>query len=107
MTETPGHTNGKGGAKAMEHLHQELDLAEGETVEVNLVGTAANVLLLDDANYQNYKLGRPYDSRGGYARTTPFRIQPPHPGKWHLVVDLGGGPGRVTGSVSVISEALT
>jgi len=33
----------------MEYLHKELDLAEGDVVEVTLAGNAANVLLLDDA----------------------------------------------------------
>jgi hypothetical protein len=91
----------------MEYLHKELDLAEGDTVEVNLGGNAANVLLLDPENFRSYQQDRPYRYAGGYARISPFRIPAPHAGRWHLVVDLGGGAGRVQASVHVISGTLT
>ncbi len=44
----------------MEYLHREFNLAEGDAVEVFLSGNAANVLLLDDENFQNYVQKRPY-----------------------------------------------
>ena len=91
----------------MEYLHKEFDLSEGDVVEVTLAGNAANVLLLDPANFSNYQQGRPYTYYGGYARTSPFRIQAPRPGRWHLVVDLGGGAGRVQASSRVISGAMS
>ena len=90
----------------MEYLHKAFDLAEGDIVEVTLTGNAANILLLDDANFHNYQQGKPYRYSGGYARTSPFRIQAPRPGRWHLVVDLGGGAGRVQASSRVISGAM-
>jgi hypothetical protein len=91
----------------MEYLHKEFDLAEGDIVEVTLAGNAANVLLLDAANFENYQQGKPYRYYGGYARTSPFRIQAPGPGRWHLVVDLGGGAGRVQASSRVIGGAMS
>lgn len=91
----------------MEYLHKEFDLAEGDLVEVTLAGNAANVLLLDPANFQNYQQGKPYSYYGGYARTSPFRIPTPRAGRWHLVVDLGGGAGRVQASSRVISGTLS
>jgi hypothetical protein len=91
----------------MEYLHKEFDLAEGDIVEVTLAGNAANVLLLDADNFENYQQGKPYLYYGGYARTSPFRIQTPRPGRWHLVVDLGGGAGRVQASSRVISRAVS
>jgi hypothetical protein len=90
----------------MEYLHKEFDLAEGDVVEVTLAGNAANVLLLDPNNFQNYRQGKPCTYAGGYARTTPVRIQAPHEGRWHLVIDLGGGAGRVSASSRVISRQL-
>jgi hypothetical protein len=69
---------------------------------VTLAGTAANVLLLDDENVENYRKGKPYRGEGGYARTSPFPIHVPRSGRWHLVVDLGGGAGRVQASSRVI-----
>jgi hypothetical protein len=91
----------------MEYLHKELDLSEGDVVEVTLTGNAANVFLLDSADFDNYQHGRPYSYVGGYARTSPFRIQAPHQGRWHLIVDLGGGAGRVQASVRILDSALS
>lgn len=91
----------------MEYLHKEFDLAEGDVVEVTLAGNAANVLLLDAGNFQNYRQGKPYEYLGGYARTSPFRITAPRAGLWHLVVDLAGGAGRVQASSRVISGAVS
>ncbi len=90
----------------MEYLHNEFDLSAGDVVEVNLAGNAANVMLLDPANFENYRQGRPYKYYGGYARTSPFQIPAPRPGHWHLVVDLGGGAGSVQASGRVISGQL-
>lgn len=91
----------------MDFLHREFDLKDGDLVEVALAGNAANVFLLDTGNYMNYREGKPYKYHGGYVRTSPYRIQPPAPGKWHLVVDLGGGPGKVQASGSVISGSIS
>lgn len=90
----------------MEYLHKEFDLAQDDAVEVFLVGNAANVLLLDDENFQNYREGKPYKYFGGYARTSPFRLPAPQAGRWHLVIDLGGGAGRVQASSRVINKQL-
>jgi hypothetical protein len=87
----------------MEYLHKEFDLSEGEAVEVNLAGNAANVMLMDPENFEKYRQGLPYRSYGGYARTSPFRIQAPHAGRWHLVIDLGGGAGTVQASGRVVA----
>ncbi len=74
---------------------------------MTLAGNAANVLLLDSSNFHNYQQGRSYKYYGGYARTSPFRIQAPQPGHWHLVVDLAGAAGRVQASSRVISGTLS
>jgi Domain of unknown function (DUF1883) len=91
----------------VEYLHRELELAEGDVVEVMLSGTAANVLLLDETSFQNYRQGKPFEYVGGYAQTSPYRIQAPRPGRWHLVVDLAGAAGRVQASLRVISGAMS
>jgi len=91
----------------MEYLHKEYDLRMDDVVEVTLSGNAANVLLLDPENYQKYRQGLAYQYFGGYARTSPFRLQAPHAGHWHLVIDLGGGAGTVQASGRVINGALS
>lgn len=85
----------------MDFLHQELDLQLGDVVEVTL-DSRANVMLLDPTNFSNYERGIPYRYYGGYAEKTPVRLSPPHSGKWHVVVNLGGYAGRVRAGVRVL-----
>jgi Domain of unknown function (DUF1883) len=87
-------------------LHYEVRAGTGDAVEVSLNGNAANVLLLDDANYRNYQSGKAFHYQvGGYFSRSPVVLQAPSSGNWHLIVDLGGRPGRVSASVRVLSRA--
>ena len=88
----------------MNYLHQEFDAGPGDVFEVTL-DHAANVLLLDSANFSNYRSGNSYRYHGGYVKSSPFRITPPHHGRWHLVIDLGGYPGTVRASMRMLSVA--
>ena len=88
----------------MDFLHKEFDLSAGDIVEVTL-DHAANVQLLDPSNYQAYRSGRQYRYHGGYVTASPFRLEAPQPGHWHLVIDLGGNAGTVRASVRVLSSA--
>ena len=85
----------------MEFLHQELDLQPEDVVEVSL-DSQANVILLDPPNFSNYTQGSSYRYYGGHAEKTPVRLSPPHPGKWYVVVNLGGYAGSVRAGVRVI-----
>ena len=85
----------------MNYLHYEVDTGAGDQVEV-VLDRAANVQLLDPANYQNYQSGRGYTYYGGHATISPVRLKVPHAGHWHVVIDLGGGAGHVRASVRVI-----
>lgn len=87
----------------MEFLHREFDLQPGDVVEVTL-DSRANVMLLDAANFSNYEKGVPYRYHGGHAEESPVRLSPPQPGKWHLVVNLGGYAGRVRAGLRVFRE---
>jgi hypothetical protein len=87
-------------------LHQELELDSDDVVEVTL-DHAANVQLLDTANYEQYRQGKPYRYFGGYYRETPARISAPRAGRWHVVVDLGGGAGTVRASLRVLSKSVS
>jgi len=86
----------------MNYLHYELDAGPSDVIEVTL-DHAANVQLLDPGNFQNYRDGRQYRYVGGYVQKSPYRIAPPHAGRWHLVVDLGGAAGTVRASAKVLS----
>lgn len=47
---------------------------KGEIVEVTLRGSAANVRLLDSANFSSYKNGRRHTYHGGLAKRSPVRL---------------------------------
>jgi len=82
--------------------HYDLGYHErGSTIVVSLKGNAANVRLLDSANFANYERGGQYTAFGGLAERSPARLVIPSTGHWHLVVDLIGLGGQVASSVHV------
>lgn len=87
----------------VDFLHYDFFLSFRDSVQVQL-DSQANVILLDDLNFENYKNSRQYTYYGGLATRTPVYLKPPFPGHWHLVIDLGGGSGSVNASVSVIRK---
>lgn len=87
----------------MDYLHYDFHAGPSDVIEITL-DHAANVLLLDAQNYDAYRQGRQYRYRGGYVRTTPFRISPPTEGHWHIVINLGGAAGSVRASARVLGS---
>ncbi len=85
----------------MNYLHYDLQLDAGDTVEVTL-DKQANVQLMDDSNFSNYKQGQRFRYYGGLAKQSPFRLAAPHAGHWKLVIDLGGYTGSVRASVNTL-----
>jgi hypothetical protein len=88
-----------------DHLHKRLFLKDGDVVEVDS-NTQANVILMDDSDYSNYKARRSYRYYGGFFTQFPATLVPPHSGYWNVVLDLGGGSAAVRHSVRVLSHAL-
>ena len=43
-----------------------------------------------------------YSYFGGRAKKSPVVLRPPHAGRWHVVIDLGGRRGTVRASVRTI-----
>ncbi len=68
------------------HLHKVLDLQDGDEVRVGLTA-AANVYLVDEANYALYLEDQEFEYYGGTAKQSPYRILAPGAGVWHLVVE--------------------
>lgn len=85
----------------MRYLQKEVQLNSGEALKVTLSG-AANVLLMDWNSLNNYKNGRSFNYYGGYYTSSPVFIAPPYPGRWNVVVDLGGRGGSVHASYEII-----
>ena len=85
----------------MNYLHYEFQLTTNDVVEITL-DKQANVRLLDNSNFSNYKNGRQHRYIGGLVKESPVRLSPSSSGYWHLVIDLGGYAGHVNASVRVI-----
>ena len=85
----------------MNYLHYDLQLTSDQVVEVTL-DKQANVRLLDEVNFLKYQRGEKHQYFGGLTKVSPAHVKPPHAGKWHLVIDLGGYPGTVSASVRTI-----
>ena len=84
----------------MNFLHWEIDAGPENLVEVTL-DNQANVLLLDNSNFQKYSQQEKYNYFGGLAKKSPVKLKPPSKGHWHVVVDLGGYGGTVRASTTV------
>ena len=92
----------------MKFIHHRLGhVVGGSVVEVTLKGSAANVRLMDQSNFNNYKAGRRHRYEGGLARKSPVRLRVPRSGTWHVTVDMQGLRGQVQSGARVIAaEAL-
>lgn len=88
----------------MNFLHREIEVGPDDTVEVTLNGQA-NVMLLDPANFERYRSGESFRYHGGLAQVSPVRLVPPALGRWYVVVDLGGYPGKVRAGIRVLQGA--
>jgi hypothetical protein len=89
----------------LQHQHYDLEHVEaGRVVEVALDG-AANVRIMNHASYQEYRVGRRHVFLGGFVTTSPYRAAIPEEGHWHVVLDLGGQPGRIRSGVRVLPRS--
>jgi hypothetical protein len=85
----------------MQFLHYEIDAHAGTVVRVALRGSECNVMLMDTNNFYRYRSGDTFHYVGGHFQCSPANLSVPDNGHWHVVVDTGGYPGRVTASVTV------
>lgn len=91
----------------MKFTHYKLGYqSDGTVIEVTLSGNAANVRLLDNANFQSYKSGRRHQYYGGLTKSSPVRLEIPCSGYWHVTIDLQGLGGKVNSSIRILPEPL-
>lgn len=91
----------------MNFTHYDLgNKQSGDIVEISLSGSAANVRLMDNSNFQNFRSGRQHRYQGGLAKQSPIRLQVPSSGHWHVTVDMQGLRGTVKSSIRMIPGAL-
>ena len=82
-------------------IHKELDLLRGDKIVVE-IDKAANVILLNDTNLNNFTSARSFRHHGGgYFTSSPVVLVCPSNGHWNLVIDLPNG-GRIKYSISVL-----
>ncbi|WP_111735582.1 MULTISPECIES: DUF1883 domain-containing protein [Roseobacteraceae] len=90
----------------MQFIHNDLGSRQrGEIVEVTLT-SGANVRLMTNSNFSNYKNGRRHQYVGGLARKSPVRLQIPSSGHWHVAIDMQGLRGSTRASVRVLPSPL-
>lgn len=78
----------------------------GVTVRVTLSGSAANVRLMDSANFAAYKSGRRHKYHGGLAKRSPVDLTVPRNGHWYVTVDMNGLAGSVRSGIQILPGAL-
>lgn len=89
-------------------IHSDLGNRDGDdVVEITLSGNAANIRLLDNSNFEFYRIGRQHRYIGGLARQSPVRLRIPNSGHWHVVIDMQGLQGTTRASVRVIPASAT
>jgi hypothetical protein len=81
-------------------------LDRGQTVEITLSGSAANVRLMNSSNLSAYKSGRQHRYYGGLMKRSPAHITVPRSGHWYVTVDMQGLRGTTRSSVRVLPSAL-
>jgi len=86
----------------MNYVHRDFTGGRDTIVRVSL-DSQANVMLLDDSNYSSYRSGRACRGQGGLAKVSPVMLRPPHYGRWHVVVDLGGYAGTVQAEIAILN----
>ncbi|WP_336803057.1 DUF1883 domain-containing protein [Erwinia aphidicola] len=87
----------------MQFLHKRMHLNAGDTVVVHC-SHQSNIILTTDSNFNNYRNGRQFQHHGGggFFQKLPAHLRAPYSGYWNVTIDLGGGSGNVTHSISVI-----
>lgn len=90
----------------MKFIHNDLGQRKrGEIVEVTLT-SGANVRLMDNSNFTNYKNGRKHRYQGGLAKQSPTRLQIPNSGHWHIAIDMQGLRGSTRASIRILPSPL-
>jgi hypothetical protein len=85
----------------MNFLNYEVTTGPNSVIEVVLSGNSANVLVMDEGNFQSFRSGGAHRYYGGYYTQSPVVIKVP-PGRWHVIVHLGGLAGHVSAMVRVL-----
>ena len=79
---------------------------QGKIIEVTL-DQAANIRIMDEDNYNNFKNRQSYSAIIYFITTSPFKIKLPRSAHWYVVVDPEDQPGSVVSSVKVYRKSTS
>ena len=85
----------------MQYSMYDLGFIKAETIVTVTLSSAANVHLMDSANYLRYSRGDVFHAYGGCVKYSPLSFTVPFGGHWYVTVDLGGYEGKVRHSVLI------
>ena len=85
----------------MQFLHFKLHAGPDNIIQVN-INRRANVRLMDELNYQKYRMKKRFTFQGGLYDPPHVDLRPHLKGEWHIVVDLEGLSGDVRASVDLL-----
>jgi len=91
----------------LDFVHYNLGLLEKGTIVAVFLDAAANVCILDVANFMGYKNGYSFKYLGGYVTRSPYYATIPKYGHWHVAIDLGGYEGYISSSIKIIPPEKT
>ena len=89
------------GHSVLEFIHFRVKAGPESIIQVN-ISQPAYVRLMDELNFQKYKMKKNYKYTGGYASTPKVDLRPHVRSEWHVVVDLEGMSGHVRASVDIL-----
>lgn len=90
----------------MQFIHNDLGQRKrGEIIEITLT-SGANVRLMDNSNFSNYKNGRQHRYTGGLAKRSPIKLAIPSTGRWHIAIDMQGLRGSTKASIRILPSPL-
>lgn len=85
----------------MQHIRKREYLRAGDTVLVEC-SQQANVILLSDVEYLNYKAGRRYQSLGGRYQRYPAILTANRVDWWNVVIDWEGESRTLDYSIDIM-----
>ena len=91
----------------LDFVHYDLGFLEEVTTVAVFLDAAANVCVLDVANFVGYKSGYSFKYLGGYVTHSPYYATIPKYGHWHVAIDLGGYEGYIGSSIKIIPPEKT
>ncbi len=86
----------------MRFQHYQFSGKRGDVAIVNISGQA-NVKLMDGLSFNSYRRCASHRFYGGGYGAGRVVLPIPHPGHWHIAVDLGGRSGIVNASIEIVN----